>query len=97
MRLLKYTIICIGISARLTQFSIHSFIQTFIHLEAFMAFHYKSKEEARAAIYDAAMLILQADANLVLPIGPFTIQELSELCRKIESGAPISGSPLLDI
>ena len=61
-----------------------------------MAFHYKTKEEARATIYDAAMLILQADAQLALPIGPLTIQELSELCRKIESGEPISGSPLLD-
>ncbi len=62
-----------------------------------MAFHYKSKEEARAAIYDAALLILQADTNLALPIGPVTIQELSELCRKIESGAPISGSPFLGV
>ena len=73
----------------------HSFIA--IHSEAFMAFHYKSKEEARAAIYDAAMLILQADTNLALPIGPVTVAELSELCRKIELGASISGSPLLDL
>jgi hypothetical protein len=62
-----------------------------------MAFHYKSKEEARAAIYDAAMLILRAQHEIVLPIGLSTVTELSELCRKIESGAPISGSPFLDL
>jgi hypothetical protein len=61
-----------------------------------MAFHYKSKEEARAAIYDAAMLILQAQHEIVLPIGLVTVTELSELCRKIKSGAPISGSPFWD-
>lgn len=62
-----------------------------------MAFHYKTKEEARAAIYDAAMLILQADAQVALQIGLFAIQGLSELCRKVESGEPISRSPFLDL
>lgn len=62
-----------------------------------MAFHYKSKEEARAAIYDAAMLILQARHQIVLPIGLVTVTELGELCRKVESGEPISGSPFLDL
>lgn len=61
-----------------------------------MAFHYKTKEEARAAIYDAAMLILQADIQIALPIGSLTVSELSEVCRRIESGAKLSRSPILD-
>lgn len=61
-----------------------------------MAFHNKSKEEARAAIYDATLLILRAQHEIALPIGLVTVMELSELCRKIESGKPISGSPFLD-
>ena len=61
-----------------------------------MAFHYKTKEEARAAIYDAAMLISQANIILCLPLDPILMVELVELCRKIESGEPISGSPFLD-
>jgi hypothetical protein len=60
-----------------------------------MVFHYRSEEEARAAIYDAAMLILQADIQIALPIGSLTVSELSEVCRRIESGAKLSRSPFL--
>lgn len=55
-----------------------------------MAFHFESKDKARAAIYDAALLLLQADAQLALPIGKQTLKELRLLCRQIEHGYPIS-------
>ena len=60
-----------------------------------MAFHFKTKEEARAAIRDAAFLLLEADMVLSLPITEPTIKELSKLCRMIENGYKISRSPLL--
>jgi hypothetical protein len=62
-----------------------------------MAFHYSTKEEARAAIYDAAILILEADAAISLaPISISTIQELSDLARSISAGEKVSCSPLVD-
>lgn len=62
-----------------------------------MAFHYHSTEEARAAIYDAAMLLLQADAKVALPINIQTIKELGEICWRIEHGEKLSKSPLLPL
>jgi hypothetical protein len=62
-----------------------------------MAFHFHDKEAARAAIYDAALLLLQADAAVSLPIGLLAVTELSELCRAIEQGRKISRSPVLDL
>ena len=61
-----------------------------------MAFHFESKDKARAALYDAALLILQADAAIALPVTKTTIEELSKLCRMIENGYRISRSPLVD-
>ncbi len=77
---------------------IHSFIQTMqvqnvspaINLEA-------NKNKRKAEIYDAAMVLLKADRDLALTdISLATITNLSELCRKIELGEKVSGSPLLD-
>lgn len=62
-----------------------------------MAFHFHDKEAARAAIYDAALLLLQVDAAVSLPIGPLTIADLSELCRRVQEGKPLSRSPVLDL
>jgi hypothetical protein len=61
-----------------------------------MDFHFESKDKARAALYDAALLILQADAALALPVTKTTIEELSKLCCIIENGYRISRSPLVD-
>jgi hypothetical protein len=56
-----------------------------------------NKDKRKAEIYDAAMLLLRADRDLALiTISLATITDLSELCRKIELGEKISGSPLLD-
>jgi hypothetical protein len=56
-----------------------------------------NKGKHRAAIYDAAMLLLRAQHDLgITTISLATIADLSKLCRKIESGEKISGSPLLD-
>jgi hypothetical protein len=68
-----------------------------LNLEAFMAFHFDSPESAKAAIYDAALLILQADHAIALPIGLSTVVELSEVCRRIEVGEKLSRSPVLDL
>lgn len=62
-----------------------------------MAFHYRSTDEARAALYDAAMLLLQADPQIGLPFSLGTITDLSNLARRIADGQPVSRSPLLDI
>ena len=62
-----------------------------------MTFHYRSTEEARAALYDAAMLLLQADPQIGLPFSPGTITDLSTLVRRIADGQRVSQSPLLDI
>jgi hypothetical protein len=56
-----------------------------------------NKDKRKAEIYDAAMLLLRAQHDLALTgISLTTITNLSELCRKIELGEKISGSPLLD-
>lgn len=62
-----------------------------------MAFHFDSPASARAAVYDAALLILQADHAIALPIGLGTVAELSEVCRRIEAGEKLSRSPILDL
>lgn len=62
-----------------------------------MAFSYRSTDEARAALYDAAMVLLQADPLIGLPFSLGTITDLSNLCRRIADGQPVSKSPLLDI
>lgn len=64
---------------------------------AFMAFHFDSPEVARAAIYDAAMLILQADHAIALPVRLGTVADLSEVCRRISEGEKLSRSPLLEL
>lgn len=61
-----------------------------------MAFHYANKEEAKAALYDAAMVLLEADPHLGLPFRLTTVSDLSDLCHRIANGQPISKSPLLD-
>lgn len=60
-------------------------------------FSFASPEKTRAAIYDAAMLILAADTQVALPIDSQTIRDLSEICRRIEQGQKISKSPLLEL
>jgi hypothetical protein len=56
-----------------------------------------NKDKRKAEIYDAAMVLLRAQHDLALTgISLTTITNLSELCRKIELGEKISGSPLLD-
>jgi hypothetical protein len=56
-----------------------------------------NKDKHKAAIYDAAMVLLRAQHDLgITTISLTTITDLSELCRKIELGEKISGSPLLD-
>ena len=62
-----------------------------------MAFHFQNKEAARKAIYDAALLLLEADAAVALPIGPLTVADLSEVCHRIAHGKPLSRSPILDL
>jgi hypothetical protein len=62
-----------------------------------MAFHFQDREAARAALYDAAVLILEADSAVSLPIGPLTVADLSELCRRVQKGEPLSRSPVLDL
>lgn len=62
-----------------------------------MAFHYGSPEEARAALYDAALVLLEADPQIGLPFSLGTITDLSNLCRRIADGQQISRSPLLDL
>lgn len=66
--------------------------------EAFMAFHFHSPDQARAKIYDAALLLLQADHALALQSFSIqTIAELGEVCWRIEHGKKLSKSPLLSI
>lgn len=62
-----------------------------------MAFHFHSTKEARAAIYDAAMLLLRADAAIALPISPQTVRELGDICWRIEYDRKLSKSPLLPL
>lgn len=62
-----------------------------------MAFHFQDKQAARAAIHDAALLLLQADAAVALPIGPLTVKDLGELCRRVQEGESLSRSPVLDL
>lgn len=58
-------------------------------------FSFASPETARAAIYDAALLILAADVQVALPIGPQTVADLQELCRLIAAGERLNeSSPL---
>jgi hypothetical protein len=59
-------------------------------------FSFPSEEDAKAALYDAAMLILTADSRISLgPISIATVGELSELCRRVEQGEKLSRSPLI--
>lgn len=60
-------------------------------------FSFASPEKARAALYDAAMLILAADAQVALPIDSQTILDLGELCRRVQAGEKLSKSPLVDM
>jgi len=60
-----------------------------------MAYHYGSMEEATAALYDAAMVLLEADPHLALPLRLTTIRDLSDLCHRIADGQSVSRSPLL--
>lgn len=62
-----------------------------------MTFSHRTTDEARAALYDAAMVLLQADPLVRLPFSLGTITDLSNLCRRIAEGQPVSKSPLLDI
>jgi hypothetical protein len=63
-----------------------------------MAFHFQDREAARTALYDAAVLILEADLAVSLqPLSLATVQELSALCRAIEGGRKVSRSPVLDL
>jgi len=56
-----------------------------------------NKDKHKAEIYDAAMLLLRAQHDLgIITLSLATVTDLSELCRKIELGEKISGSPLLD-
>ena len=48
-----------------------------------------NKDKHRAAIYDAAMVLLRAQYAGITTISPATIADLSELCRKIELGEKI--------
>ena len=61
-----------------------------------MAFHYQDADEARAAIYDAALLLLEADHHLGVLDLP-TVQQLSRVCHRIAHGEPVSKSPLLAV
>ena len=56
-----------------------------------------NKDKRKAGIYDAAMLLLRAQHDLgITALSLTAVTDLSELCRKIELGEKISGSPLLD-
>ena len=56
-----------------------------------------NKDKRRAEIYDAAMVLLRAQHDLgITTLGLAVVTDLSELCRKIELGQKVSGSPLLD-
>jgi hypothetical protein len=56
-----------------------------------------NRDKRKSEIYDAAMLLLRADHDLAITtLTLATVADLSELCRKIELGEKISGSPLLD-
>lgn len=82
-----------GASVAFTRYCVEAF-----NLGAFMAgFSFASPDKARAAIYDAAMLILTADAQVALPIDSQTIRDLGELCRRVEAGEKLSSSPLLQL
>jgi len=56
-----------------------------------------NKNKRKAEIHDAAMLLLRAQHDLgIITLSLAAVTDLSELCRKIELGEKISGSPLLD-
>lgn len=78
--------------------AVHGLLCGGIQLEASMpGFNLASPDMARAAIYDAALLILAADAQVALPIDSQTIRDLGELCRRVEAGEKLSRSPVLDL
>jgi hypothetical protein len=61
-----------------------------------MAFHYRSDAEARAAIYDAALLLLEADHAIGVLDLP-TVQRLSDVCHRIANEQPVSRSSLVSV
>lgn len=61
-----------------------------------MAFHFHNEAEAKAAIYDAAMLLLEADHHLGVLDLP-SVQRLGDVCHRIANGQPVSSSPLVAI
>jgi len=58
-----------------------------------MAFHYPDKAAARAALYDAALLLLEADLQLAC-LDFATVDCLSKLCSRINQGQEICPSPV---
>lgn len=58
-----------------------------------MSFHFNSETEAKAAVYDACILLLNGERSGGIPLHATTVQDLQNICWRISNFMSLEDTP----